>query len=328
MALRNWCFDRGFCASQSYDVPVLSVGNITVGGTGKTPHIEYLIRILSDAHALAVLSRGYGRKTTGFQDVRIDSLPSDCGDEPCQIKRKFPSVTVVVCEDRREGMRRIMAMGKYDAVLLDDAYQHRWVRPSWSVLLVDYARPLFKDAVMPAGRMREFASGIKRADSVWVTKCPASISDREKAEFGKRLGLEAQSLFFTNFKYGVLTSVFKLSVEATLDFEQILLVTGIARPQPLADYLKEAGAQVCLLSFSDHHLFTEQDVERIWDSYYKLSSSNKCVVTTEKDAVRFKQINNIPEKLKECMYYLPIEVNVLGREEQFNKILLSHVRKN
>ena len=328
MALRNWCFDQGLFHATTFDIPVLSLGNITVGGTGKTPHTEYLVRLLGQDYSVAILSRGYGRKTKGFRVVEVDSLPHSCGDEPCQIKQKFPHITVVVCEDRREGIKRLTAMGHYDVVLLDDAFQHRWVKPDWSAVLVDYSRPIFRDAVMPAGRLREFPQGLRRADCVVVTKCPLTISKLEKEEFGSRLGMKGQTLFFSNFRYGNLCPVFAASTGIPSGIDQVLLVTGIAQPQPLADHLMQKGYDVRLCQFPDHHMFVARDIEKITKQFEALTSSSRCIITTEKDAVRLRQLDGLSQAIKENLYYLPIEVNLLGGEEELIKIILSYVRKN
>lgn len=329
MAVRNVLFTKGILKSESYDLPVLAIGNITVGGTGKTPHTEYIIRLLKEDHKLAILSRGYGRSTKGFVEVKEDSTPEQCGDEPCQMKQKFPEQLVVVNENRREGISEILDRGDSDVVLLDDAYQHRWVKPGFSIVLVDYNRPIFSDFIMPTGRLREFPSGTKRADIVIVSKCPAGTTEQDKAHFIHKLRIkETQSIFFSSFSYGEAKAVFSSKSSLELGNAEVLLLTGIANPRPLQDYLERKGASVHSQAFPDHYQFTDKDMNKVLGHYEKLDAVSRCIITTEKDAVRLKSGMSIPETIKDSLFYLPIEVEILDNKEEFNQIVKDYVEKN
>lgn len=329
MALRNVLFSIGIFESKSFDVPIVSIGNITVGGTGKTPHTEYVINLLKEKSDIAVLSRGYGRKTKGFVEVDVDSTAELCGDEPCQMKRKFSQQSVVVCENRREGITQILKRFKPDVVVMDDAYQHRWVKPGLSILLVDYNRPIFKDFIMPTGELREFSCGSQRADVVIVSKCPSDISEGEKRYYNEKLRIEDnQNLFFSSFVYGVLMPVFSAHRAEGLKDCEVVLLTGIANPKPLMAYVEELGARVSVLSFPDHYQFTSQDMDTIVDSLLALDPQNRCIVTTEKDAVRLRSGLDVPQLIKENLFYIPIQVEVLEKELELHKIIESYVTKN
>lgn len=329
MALRNVLFSIGIFESKSFDVPIVSIGNITVGGTGKTPHTEYVINLLKEKSDIAVLSRGYGRKTKGFVEVDVDSTAELCGDEPCQMKRKFSQQSVVVCENRREGITQILKRFKPDVVVMDDAYQHRWVKPGLSILLVDYNRPIFKDFIMPTGELREFPCGSQRADVVIVSKCPSDISEGEKRYYNEKLRIEDnQNLFFSSFVYGVLMPVFSAHRAEGLKDCEVVLLTGIANPKPLMAYVEELGARVSVLSFPDHYQFTSQDMDTIVDSLLALDPQNRCIVTTEKDAVRLRSGLDVPQLIKENLFYIPIQVEVLEKELELHKIIESYVTKN
>lgn len=329
MAVRNVLFSLGVLKSETYDLPVLSIGNITVGGTGKTPHTEYLIDLLGGNRSLAILSRGYGRKTKGFRKVELDSTPESCGDEPCQIKQKYPSQLVVVDEDRRDGIAKILEQGMSEAIILDDAYQHRWVKPGLSIVLVDYGRPLFNDFVMPSGMLREFSYGLQRADVIVVSKCPPEISNKEKDIFRRKLKVrESQDLFFSTFVYKELRAVFTDDKILDVDISDVLLLTGIANPQPLKDWLEQQGARVSSMAFPDHHQFKESDIDRLGKEFERLAGDNSCIVTTEKDAMRLRSGLVIPKVLREKLYYVPIAVEIIDRKDEFNKIITDYVEKN
>ena len=331
MALRNILFAWGVLRSESFDVPLISIGNITVGGTGKTPHTEYLINLLKGHSKLAVLSRGYGRHTKGFREVTERSTPELCGDEPCQMKRKFPEQLVLVDENRREGIHQILNMARPHVVLLDDAYQHRWVKPGLSILLVDYSRPIFIDFMMPTGHLREFPVGSRRADVIIVSKCPADISEQKKAYFTDQLRIgKHQKIYFSTYVYDELKMVFPNIPMRDFDcnHSEILLLTGIANPQPLEDYLRQLGANVSAVRFSDHYQFTNKDIERLEQQFEALKSSNCRIITTEKDAIRLRSGLAIPTVIKENLLYLPIVVSVLDKKEELHQIIENYVAKN
>ena len=332
--VRNEFFNYGLLHCRGYDVPVISVGNITVGGTGKTPHVEYLIRLLKDRYKVAVLSRGYKRRTKGYVLANLQSTAQDIGDEPYQMKVKFPKITVAVDGDRCEGIQHLcqdpITRG-VNIILLDDAYQHRYVRPNLNILLVDYNRPIFSDKLLPAGRLREQTSGKKRADIVIVTKCPSTIAMKEMQSIGTRLSLqEHQRLFFSTMVYQELQPMFcgeNRPLETIHTDEQILVISGIAEPGPMIEEIQKQSKHVTHLSFGDHHHFTADDIERINTTFESLPYP-KIAITTEKDAARLTTADGLSDTLRPCIFILPIEVKFLqGKAEQFNKMILELTSK-
>jgi len=294
--VRNFLFNYDILKVTEYDIPIISVGNISVGGTGKTPHIEYLIENLKSNNSIAVLSRGYKRKTKGFLEVDERMSVNQAGDEPLQVKRKYPEVTVAVCEKRVTGVDVLISdkvEKKFDVILLDDSFQHRYLKPGLSILLVDYNRQITKDKLLPYGRLREPAHQMKRADIILITKCPEKLSPIERRIMYKEFKTYPyQNLFFTTFAY---KSPVNLESRKVLTIEEIresnmdiLLVTGIANPKPLEDYVNGLGLKVEHIKFPDHHNFTEKNLKLIKESYLKLADENKIVLTTEKDAIRLK----------------------------------------
>lgn len=335
MRIRNFLFDKGILTTTSFPIPLIAIGNITMGGTGKTPHTEYLIRLLlQKKQKIAVLSRGYGRKSHGFIKLSVEDDVSRVGDEPLQMKQKYPSLCVAVDEDRVDGVKRLLAEDKnLEAILLDDAYQHRYIKPSYSILLVDYARPLDNDRVLPAGRLREPRSGVKRADAVVITKCPSDLDPQMcESAYRLRLGLEGrQNLYFTTITYdrqfysvankGERFSLGDLNAQITL-----LVVTGIASPQPFYNYLKQQVGSVIPLSFPDHHRFTEGDLLRIEKEWQAIASRPAYVVTTEKDAMRLRSDVVEAYTFYTSLYYCPISVKFLGEgETYFNQEIYDHI---
>lgn len=338
VSVRNLLFDLGIKKSKSYNVPVINVGNLTVGGTGKTPHTEYIIRLLRNKYNVAVLSRGYKRKSKGFVLANETSTMQDIGDEPYQMKQKFPDIRIAVDKKRCHGIEKLIAdniQPPVEVIVLDDAYQHRYVTPGVNILLMDYHRLIYFDKLLPAGRLREPKSGIKRADIVIVTKCPPYITPMDKRGIERSLELDNwQTLFFSTFRYGNLYQLFDDDVQTnnTMSIEQlkeykgkILLVSGIASPKQLEyDLSKFITFDTC--SFSDHHLFTKKDIKMIESKY-----SGGIIITTEKDASRFKDIgkNAFSEQVSRNIYVLPVEVDFMSdTAEQFNSIISSYVQKN
>ena len=336
--IRNWMYDRKILKQYKYNIPVICVGNITVGGTGKTPHIEYLIKLLSDNYKVGVLSRGYKRKSKGFKVVNVESRPEDAGDEPLQIKQKYPHAFVYVDKDRKGAIERILSFDKDqrpDVILLDDGYQHRRVQPSLSVLLVDSNRPIHEDLFLPAGNLRDSFRSRHRASIVIVTKNRKDMSPIEFRICETNLDLfPFQKLYFSSFDYGMLHPVFPnsdfISTEAIdLKAQNVLMVTGIAVPGPLREYLSDKVLSIKELSFPDHHNFNKKDIELISDAFLGIElPKDKIIITTEKDATRLKALNYIDEDIKKKMYYIPIEVVFLKNKdkESFNKKIIKHVR--
>ena len=334
--LRNMLFNTGILSSKSYSIPIISVGNITAGGTGKTPHIEYLIRLLSERYRVAVLSRGYKRRSRGYVLAQPDTPMEMIGDEPWQIKEKFPQAYVAVDTNRRHGIERLMTDQKtrdVQVILLDDAYQHRYVTPGINILLIDYHRMITEDRLLPAGRLRERVSSKIRANMVIVTKCPRNLTPIGYRVVQQSLHLKPyQSLFFSTFKYGNLR---KLFTKGEMPLEQIrkdsmhvLLVTGIGNPQQMEQDMRKFAQYVTPLSYSDHHYFTPQNVEEINNAALKMPKP-MIVVTTEKDAPRLKNMQGFNEVVRDNLYVFPIEIEILKEKETtLNEQIINYVHKN
>ena len=333
--LRNMLFDTGLLHSESFDVPVISVGNITVGGTGKTPHVEYLIRLLKDDVKVAVLSRGYKRKTRGFVIADDSATARTIGDEPYQMMRKFQDITVAVDRDRCHGIRMLTegeAKTDIDVVLLDDAFQHRYVKPGVNILLVDYHRLIIYDKMLPAGRLREPLKGKNRADIVIVTKCPHDLKPMEYRVITKAMNLfPFQRLFFTCLDYENLTPLFggdDIPLDKMDPKQHVLLLTGIASPRQMTEDLKPHCNNIVSLTFGDHHAFTTADVERI-NATFKSMPQPRMIITTEKDATRLLHIDGLSDEVRKNIYALPVKIRfMLGHGDQFDDFIKGYVQKN
>lgn len=321
VAVRNYMFDRGILKQTRFDIPVIVVGNIAVGGTGKTPHVEYIVNLLRDSYRIAVLSRGYRRKTKGFVLASRRSSPEDIGDEPFQIYQKFNSdVQLAVCEKRVEGINRLReADAKINMMVLDDAFQHRYVKPSLSVVLTEYSRPAFSDSLMPYGRLREPVTAINRADVVVVTKCPTNMKPMEYRMFKESLNLfPYQKLFFSHYVYGHLVPVFPEKVQSipNLDWltekDSVLIVTGIANPRPFVRHVRRYKAKVRLIRFSDHASFSHSDIEAIKRKFKTMTGERRFILTTEKDAVKIAHNPYYPTSLQPLTFCQPISVEFLN----------------
>ena len=335
VAFRNLLFEAGILKSQTYATPVISVGNITVGGTGKTPHVEYLIRLLKDKTNLAVLSRGYKRKSHGFVLGDAHATIYDLGDEPYQMMQKFPGITVAVDKKRTRGISNLIhgAAGKeIDVILLDDAFQHRYVKPGINILLVDYHRLIIYDELLPSGRLREPASSKNRADIVIVTKCPTDMKPMEFRVLTKAMALYPyQQLYFSTHTYEQLEPLFgegELEKLEDLANQHVLLLTGIGLPEQMRLDLEPYAKEIKPLAFADHHQFKEKDIQLINETFSSLPSP-RCIITTEKDAVRLKTIEGLSDEVKQHLYVLPIRIKILlDQELSFNKYIIDYVRKN
>ena len=337
VGFRNALFEMGILKSRAFDLPVISVGNITVGGTGKTPHVEYLIRLLQDRFQVAVLSRGYKRKSRGFLVADDSTTARAIGDEPYQMKRKYPKTIVAVDKKRVHGIDLLTKENpEIDVILLDDAYQHRYVKPGINILLVDYHRLIIYDKLLPAGRMREPLSGKNRADIVIVTKCPKELKPMEYRVITKAMDLfPYQQLYFTTLAYGELQPVFNnqrenmdLKTMKDLKSMSVLLLSGIASPRQLIEDLTPQVARLHPLTFADHHNFRPKDVSLINDTFESLPSP-KCIVTTEKDAARIVTLKGLSDDIKKNIYSLPVRISfMLDQEDKFNENIIGYVRKN
>lgn len=334
--IRNKFFDWGVLPSEEFDIPVISVGNITVGGTGKTPHTEYLIGLLANRYRIAVLSRGYKRKTRGYRLASENSTAHEIGDEPLQIKKKFPNIIVAVDGNRRNGIRQLLATEPaIDIILLDDAYQHRYVKPGISILLTDYNRLIYEDYLLPMGRLREPAWERNRANMVIVTKCPEDIKPIDFRIIQKYLDLFTyQELYFTTFQYGLPIPVFPDLSGSAPDLDRlpencrILLVTGIANPHSICSYIKEKTERVECIHFQDHHSFTKNNLIEIEEKFRSLGHPAYLLVT-EKDAARLLHNKHVTAELKQHLFYLPIKVLFLQeRHDSFNTKILHYVTTN
>ncbi len=336
VGVRNKLFDLGILKSRSFSVPVISVGNITVGGSGKTPHVEYLVELLKSDAKIAVLSRGYKRKTKGYLLADDHSTVADIGDEPYQMHQKYPDIVVAVDEDRCEGIDRLTtdeATQATDIILLDDAYQHRYVKPGINILLVDYHRLIVYDKLLPAGRLREPVSGKNRADIVIVTKSPDTLNPIDYRVVTKDLDLYPyQTLLFSSIDYADLRPFNGNAPTRTLSSigseESVLLLTGIASPQQMENDLRAYSEHITPLTFADHHEFTEEDIATIHQQFAALPSP-KLIITTEKDEVRLRAIDGLSDEVKASLYVLPIKIKfLLDHEETFKNKILSYVHKN
>ena len=333
--LRNQLFELNILKSRSFTTPVISVGNITVGGTGKTPHVEYLVRLLSKEAKVAVLSRGYKRKTHGYQLADKDSTMRDIGDEPYQMKLKFPNIEVAVDANRCEGIDHLIndeQTKDTDVIILDDAYQHRYVKPGINILLVDYHRLIIYDELLPSGRLREPIESKKRADIVIITKCPDSLNPIDYRVLTKAMKLYAyQSLFFTSLHYGAPYLLFggdETRVPKKQDSD-VLLLTGIASPEQMIDDVQPNVKSLKPLTFPDHHAFSPRDIEKINNAFAAMPQESRVILTTEKDAARLRNVSGLSEDVKQRLLVLPVEVKfMLDGEEIFNDKIISYVRKN
>ncbi len=330
--VRNKLYDWKCIPSVRYDdIFVISVGNITVGGTGKTPFVEYLIRLLSLNYQVAVLSRGYKRTTKGFRFVEKNTIPSEVGDEPYQMKQKFPGIIMAVDTDRVEGIANIRKEhSEIQVILLDDAFQYRKIRPNWSIILTDYNRPMYRDGMLPGGRLREWVCFSKRANLMIITKSPAEISTKEQYRISLRHARFFQHIIlYTTIGYDEPLPVFSNGQPlSTNDLKQhdVLLVTGIANPKPFEVYIRQHAASVQTVTFPDHHAFSDQDIKNITEQWDNISSANKILITTEKDAVRLQQLP-VSGLMVENSYYVPIMVNFISNgEKAFKHILTVNLR--
>ena len=325
--LRNTAFDVGLLPQEEFDVPVVSVGNITVGGTGKTPHVEYIIEALYRRYRIGVLSRGYKRKTKGFILASNNMTPRDIGDEPYQIYRKYGGlITLAVCERRRKGIRELLRIDPdINLILLDDGFQHRYVKPKVSILLMDYNRPCYEDKLMPLGTLREPSTSITRSDIVVVTKCPTDLTAMDIRMMKKNLDQymfppPSQQLFFSNIRYADPVPVFPIqspqltSLQWLRDDDAILCLTGIATPKPLVRYLRQFPASIKVMHFDDHHFFTRRDFSDIFKVFNSLEGKRKFIITTEKDAVRILNNPYFPPTKRNIIYYIPMRVGFLEME--------------
>ena len=336
VGIRNRLFDYNILESTEFKLPTISIGNITVGGTGKTPHVEYLISLLDGEFNVATLSHGYKRKTRNFLLATPDSTADEIGDEPKQIKRKFPGIQVAVDSSRVNGVRKLMADFKeLNLIILDDAFQHRSIKPGLSILLIDYNRPLSGDHLLPFGNLRESSYEKRRAHIFLVTKCSPTLKPIQRRLVVKELNLfPYQTLYFTTVIYGELHPVFDMAPRLTKneckkEKYQLHMVTGIANSRPLKKHLRGITPKITESKYPDHYYFSNNDIDEITSAFEKIDHDKKIIITTEKDAMRFQSMSGIKDPLKENMYYIPIGIEFLDDEgDSFNNQIISYVRKN
>ncbi|MEM1219270.1 MAG: tetraacyldisaccharide 4'-kinase [Bacteroidota bacterium] len=318
ISLRNFFYSNGVLKEIEFNLPVISVGNLSVGGAGKTPHIEYLIRLLQDHLEVATLSRGYKRKTKGYLEAQVNHTANAVGDEPLQFKRKYPNITVTVSESRSFGIPEIVKRHPdTQVILLDDAFQHRAVKPGLNILLTEYGQPFTEDYLLPAGRLREWRSAYKRADAIIVSKCPRDLSEVDRKHFEEQIKpLPHQQLYYSFYHYlkpyYLFNGSYQLNLEPDVD---ILLVSAIASTDYLLQHVETLGGQVNSLEFEDHHDFTNRDIARMKTYFDRLESTKKVIITTEKDAMRMQQHRDYLLEHKLPVFVLPVEVQFHGGDQ-------------
>ena len=322
--IRNRLYDTGIFKSAVFPIPIISIGNITVGGTGKTPHAEYTATLLKDRFKTAVLSRGYGRHTKGFfmSDAHSDS--GLIGDEPLQIKRRFPDLEVAVCSDRAKGINRLIEMCNPQVIILDDAFQHRRIKPSLNILLVNWHRNILDDAMLPAGYLRESIKGRRRADIIIVTKCPEDLDKKAMVDLTRMLKVKPeQQVFFTTPHYNQPYLIDNAGQPLDLPQAPLLAVTGIASPTLMMAELERQGHTVSLMDYPDHYRFNKQDISNIL-SRLESMGQDAVIVTTAKDAARLQDLE-LAQELRNKIYVLPVGVRFLRDESKFQQAVIAHV---
>jgi tetraacyldisaccharide 4'-kinase len=336
--IRNFLYNTGILSSVEFHLPVISVGNITVGGTGKTPHTEYLAGLLRENFKVATLSRGYKRKTRDFRIASSSSLVNEIGDEPMQIFRKFPDVLVTVDRNRVHGVNKILEGNpETEVIILDDAFQHRRITPGFSILLTDFERLIIRDYIMPYGSLRESRGNMRRADIILITKSPENISPIQRRLIVKEVDKAPyQNLYFTSLTYKAPVPLFgsRDQEEVHPDISNgagcgIVLITGIANPLPFKEYLQKFFGELSHLSFPDHYNFKEKDIIDIASAYRELKSPTKYLFTTEKNAVRLREFTNIEEPIRSSFFYIPVGIHFLNDDkDEFDNLIVDYVRKN
>ena len=330
--LRNRAYDAGLIKSRRFRIPVISVGNLAVGGAGKSPMTEYLVSLLKEDYKLATLSRGYGRRTKGYFEVKKSSQVEDVGDEPLQFKQKFPEVTVAVCEDRVDGIKQLNQHHK--VIIMDDAFQHRAVKPGFSILLFDYHSMFQFQWFLPSGDLREPLSSRKRADIIVVTKTPDELTREARGRIEDRVKpFSNQQLFFSYLQYGELFSLKQSgasrSLESVTQKTSLILLTGIANPDPLKAKLKRYTDQISHHIYPDHHQFCKKNISKLAADFKALPGTDKLIITTEKDAQRLRApaLNELLKNLP--VYYLPVRAAIHQPDEnRFNDLINNYVREH
>ncbi len=322
--IRNWLFDKGIYKEYQFSVKTINVGNLTVGGTGKTPHVEYLIRLLNPSKKIATLSRGYGRKTKGFLEATETSTAEEIGDEPLQFYKKFHNkVNVTVGEERLFAIPKILDLHPHiNVILLDDAYQHRFVKPHINILLTDYNLLFYNDLMLPAGRLREDAAGASRANIIVVSKCPSQLADTTTNQITEKIKKynPKAPVFFSSIRYLSPVSLFDNFKEINKD---VIVLTGIAKANLMLEFIRKSHNVLHHLEFNDHHAYTKEDMQQLIKVFNNYPPKTTSIITTEKDMVKLTDvalrefIENLP------IYYLPIEIYFLKDEQRFNELIIN-----
>jgi len=333
VGIRNKLFDWKILPSKRFTIPVISVGNLSAGGTGKTPHTEYLVGLLKSNYKVAILSRGYRRKTRGFILVTPEHKQVDIGDEPMQYLKKFPDVVLAVDEDRRRGITKILAeRPDTQVILLDDAFQHRYVKPGKSIILTDYHHLYVHDYLLPTGMLREWTTGASRADFIIVTKTPKVFSPITRRNLVKELKPKKhQRLFYSYVAYDLPVPLNLCSNQkpAASKYNYIIMVAGVANSYPFQEYLRGLCNELIVIHFHDHHQYTAEDLEKISREYQAIISKDKVIFTTEKDATRLdrEEFSTYLDVLP--VYYIPIRIKFHDCDEvRFDKLILDYVQKS
>ena len=325
--LRNWLYNKNILRSSSFNFPIICVGNLAVGGTGKPPMVEYLVRLLKDEYKVATMSRGYKRKTKGFAIANESTTALDIGDEPMQFYKKFPDITVSVAEERLVSIPQLLH-DRPDTriIILDDAFQHRQVKAGLNILLTEYRDLFTRDFILPAGNLRDMKSSYKRADIIIVTKCKSHLTEEEKNKIiGEIKPLAHQKIFFTKIEYGSPYHLFTKQEKFLSPETNILLVCGIANPKPIKEILNTYATTYDMMRFRDHHIFSMDDLKEIKNQFEKIETQNKIILTTEKDGVRLVKFENELNDLP--VYVFPIRHKILfGEEEQLNTIVTDFIK--
>lgn len=327
IAVRNWLYDKNISKSTSFGLPMICVGNLSVGGTGKSPMVEYLVRLLKEHYHIATLSRGYKRKTTGYALAGAGTTALDIGDEPMQFHEKFPEIPVAVGEKRIEAVPQLLHdRPETQVIILDDAFQHRDITAGFNILLTEYSNLFTRDFYLPTGDLRDLRSSYKRADLVVVTKCPSTLTVREKEQITREIRpRKGQTVFFTSIQYGTPYHLLQKHKSILSETLEVLLVTGIANPKPLEQLLEQQTASFSTLRFADHHIFTIDDLKEIRNKFNGLASANKLVLTTEKDAVRLQKFNQELNDLP--LYVIPVQHHFLfNGGDEFNRLVINFIQ--
>ena len=330
MSIRNFLFERKIYRSIEFDLPVIGIGNLAVGGQGKTPAVEYLLDLMKEFYKTGMLSRGYGRRTKGFRIVETNSIAGDCGDEPLQVKQKFPEAMICVCEDRAMGIPMMLAEDELEVIVLDDAFQHRYVTPGLNILLSDFNAPFFSDLPLPAGNLREDREAYRRADVIVFTRCKNYPEEKVRKNYLKQIpAMDESKVFFSELEYEnprLFFSEEKIQREFS-EIKKAMLVCGIAQPKYLVNYLTEQKISFESILFSDHHSFSQTDLQRIISDYENLNDENAIIITTEKDAVRLMKFKSESELLRRKLFVLPVKMHFNEAEKiRFDKIIFDFVR--